>query len=316
MNTEALNSLLTYTHLIKSKALDLGFDACGISRAGRLEDDSERLRSWLDSGYHGTMEYMANHFEKRVNPAELVEGARSVVSVLLNYHTNLKQVDSQAPVISSYALGKDYHFVLKERLLKLLAYIQTDLAPCEGRVFTDSAPLLEKALAKEAGLGWIGKHSLLIHPQMGSFLFIGELVLDLELTYDEPFGNSLCGSCSRCMDSCPTSAIIAPSLLDANKCISYLTIETKIDIPEALTSRLSSRLVGCDICQQVCPWNSKAKQNDVPEFRPKPELLKMTALEWQNLDRSTFKRLFKGSAVERTGFARMKRTLNHLFNDK
>jgi epoxyqueuosine reductase len=239
-----------------------------------------------------------------------------VVSVLLNYHTNLKQVDAQAPVISSYALGKDYHFVLKERLLKLLAYIQTELASCEGRIFTDSAPLLEKALAKEAGLGWIGKHSLLIHPQMGSFIFIGELVLDLELTYDEPFGNSLCGSCTRCMDSCPTGAIIAPSLLDANKCISYLTIETKIDIPEALTSRLSNRLVGCDICQQVCPWNSKAKQNEVTEFRPKPELLNMTAKEWQNLDNSTFNRLFKGSAVERTGFKRMKRTLNHLFDDK
>jgi epoxyqueuosine reductase len=302
--------------LIKSKASELGFDACGISRASRLDDDRERLRSWLDAGYHGTMEYMANYFEKRVNPAELVEGARSVVSVLFNYHTNLKQEDPQAPVISSYALGKDYHFVLKDRLSKLLSYIQTDLAPCEGRVFTDSAPLLEKALAKEAGLGWIGKNSLLINPQMGSFLFIGELVLDLELTYDEPFGNSLCGSCSRCMDSCPTGAIIAPALLDANKCISYLTIETKIDIPEALTNSLSNRLVGCDICQQVCPWNSKAKQNEVPDFSPKPELLKMTALEWQNLEKSTFNRLFKGSAVERTGFSRMKRTLNHLFDVK
>jgi epoxyqueuosine reductase len=306
----------TYSHLIKSKAHELGFDACGISRAGRLEDDSERLRNWLEAGYHGTMAYMANYFDKRVNPAELVEGARSVVSVLFNYHTELKQEDPQAPVISSYALGKDYHFVLKERLSKLLTYIQTELAPCECRVFTDSAPLLEKALAKEAGLGWIGKHSLLIHPQMGSFLFIGELVLNLELAYDEPFGNSLCGSCTRCMDSCPTGAIIAPSLLDANKCISYLTIETKIDIPEALTSSLSKRLVGCDICQQVCPWNSKAKQNEVPEFSPKSELLEMTAQDWQNLEKSTFNRLFKGSAVERTGFSRMKRTLNHLFDGK
>lgn len=302
--------------LIKSKAAELGFDACGISRAQQLEEERDRLRSWLDAGYHGTMTYMANYFEKRVNPAELVENARSVVSVLLNYHTHLKQEDPQAPVISSYALGKDYHFVLKERLSKLLTYIQTELSSCEGRVFTDSAPLLEKALAKESGLGWIGKHSLLIHPQMGSFLFIGELVLDIELAYDEPFGNSLCGSCTGCMDSCPTGAIISPHVLDANKCISYLTIETKNDIPETLTLSLTNRLVGCDICQQVCPWNNKAKQNEVPEFRPKPELLEMTAPEWQNLEKSTFKRLFKGSAVERTGFVRMKRTLGHLFDNK
>lgn len=306
----------TFSQLIKSRALELGFDACGISRARLLEEERDRLQNWLDAGYHGTMAYMANHFEKRVNPAELVEGTRSVISVLLNYHSKLKQEDAKAPVISSYALGKDYHFVLKERLSKLLTYIQTELAPCEGRFFTDSAPLLEKALAREAGLGWIGKHSLLIHPQMGSYLFIGELVLDLELEYDEPFGNSLCGSCSRCMDSCPTGALVSPHVLDANKCISYLTIETKDDIPEVLTSSLSNRLVGCDICQQVCPWNSKAKQNEVPDFCPKPELLEMTALEWQNLEKSTFNRLFKGSAVERTGFARMKRTLNHLFEDK
>jgi epoxyqueuosine reductase len=302
--------------LIKSKASELGFDACGISRARRLEEDRYRLRNWLDAGYHGTMDYMANHFEKRANPAELVERAKSVVSVLVNYYTEQKQVDPEAPAISSYALGKDYHFVLKERLSKLFSYIQSDISPCEGRYFTDSAPLLEKALAKEAGLGWIGKHSLLIHPQMGSFIFIGELVLDIELAYDEPFGNSLCGSCIRCMDSCPTGAIISPQILDANKCISYLTIETRKDIPESLTARLSNKLVGCDICQQVCPWNSKAKQNEVPEFRPKPELLDMTAQDWQNIEKSTFNRLFKGSAVERTGFSRMKRTLNHLFDGK
>lgn len=305
-----------FSQLIKAKASELGFVACGITKARRLDDESSLLRNWLEAGYHGSMAYMANHFEKRVNPTELVEGAKSVVSVLLNYHTNLKQADPEAPVISSYAFGKDYHRVLKERLSKLLTYIQTELAPCEGRYFTDSAPLLEKALAKEAGLGWIGKHTLLIHPKMGSFLFIGELILDLELSYDEPFGNNLCGSCSRCMDSCPTGAIIGPMRLDARRCISYLTIETKEEVPEHLIGSLSNRIVGCDICQQVCPWNSKAQQNEVAEFQPKPELLNMTSEEWKMLEKPTFNHLFKGSAVERTGFVRMKKTLDHLFNIK
>jgi len=310
------NDQISFSQLIKNKSIELGFDACGISRAQKLERDGERLDDWLGKGYHGTMGYMANYFDKRVNPAELVEGAKSVVTVLLNYHTNLKQEDPEAPVISDYALGKDYHHVLKERLSKLLTFIQTELTPCEGRYFTDSAPLLEKALAREAGLGWIGKHSLLIHPRMGSFLFIGELVLDIELAYDEPFGNSLCGSCTRCMDSCPTGAILSPMVLDANRCISYLTIETKEEIPQTLAENLSNRLIGCDICQQVCPWNGKAKQHSITEFDPKPELLKMTREEWKNLDKPTYKRLFKGAAVERAGYKRLKGTLDMLFRIK
>jgi epoxyqueuosine reductase len=306
----------TFSQLIKTKASEIGFDACGISKAKPLEKDRERLIGWLGSGYNGTMEYMYNYLEKRVNPAVLVEGSKSVISVLLNYYTDQKQEDPEAPKISKYALGKDYHDVLKARLLALLDYICTELAPCVGRAFVDSAPLLEKALAKEAGLGWIGKNSLLIHPRMGSFVFIGELVLDLELEYDEPFGNNLCGSCTRCMDSCPTGAILAPAVLDARKCISYLTIETKEDIPEYLTANLSNCLVGCDICQQVCPWNSKAKPHNVDAFQPKPELLKMDAGEWKTLEKSVYTRLFKGSAVERAGFTRMKRTLGHLFGQK
>ncbi len=307
---------VTFSQLIKAKASELGFSACGISPAKRLKEDDNRLMQWLESGYHGTMAYMANHFEKRVNPAELVEGAKSVVSVLLNYYTSKKQEDPQAPVISKYALGKDYHQAVKERLFRLLSYIQTDLAPCEGRVFADSAPLLEKALASRAGLGWIGKNTLLISPKLGSFLFIGELVLDLELDYDEPFGNNLCGSCSRCMDSCPTGAIISPSLLDATKCISYLTIETKDEIPEQLAGSLSNRLIGCDICQEVCPWNSRSEQHQVPEFQPIQELLEMTVPEWQILEKPTYKRLFKGTAVERAGFDRMKNTLGFLSGSK
>jgi epoxyqueuosine reductase len=306
----------TFSKLIKTKAAELGFDACGISRAKPLDEDRERLIRWLGDGYHGTMDYLANYLDKRVNPAVLMEGAKSVVSVLLNYYTDQTQEDPQAPKISKYALGKDYHEVLKARLFTLLNYIHSDLAPCVGRAFVDSAPLLEKALAKEAGLGWIGKNSLLIHPRMGSFVFIGELVLDLELECDEPFGNSLCGSCTRCIDSCPTGAILAPAVLDARKCISYLTIETKMDIPESLTMNLSNCLVGCDICQQVCPWNSKATQHNIEEFQPKPELMKMNAYEWQSLEKPTYSRLFKGSAVERAGFTRMKRTLGHLFGQK
>jgi epoxyqueuosine reductase len=306
----------TFSQLIKAKAYELGFSACGIAPAKRLEDDDNRLTKWLESGYHGSMAYLANHFEKRVNPAELVEGAKSVVSVLLNYYTATKQEDPQAPVISKYALGKDYHFVVKERLFELLSYIHSNLAPCTGRTFADSAPLLEKSLASRAGLGWIGKNTLLINPKLGSFLFIGELVLDLELDYDEPFGNNLCGSCSRCMDSCPTGAIIAPSLLDATKCISYLTIETKNEIPEQLAVSLSNRLIGCDICQEVCPWNSRSEQNLVPEFLPKQELLKMNSAEWQILDKPRYKRLFKGTAVERAGFDRLKKTLEYLSGSK
>ncbi len=304
----------TFSISIKNKALELGFGACGITRSGKLVDEGAHLLDWLAAGNHGSMAYMTNHFEKRVNTTQLVEGAKSVISVLLNYYTDQVQEDPDAPVISKYALGKDYHVVLKQKLFKLLEYIQAELAPCEGRAFVDSAPLLEKALAKESGLGWIGKHTLLIHPKMGSFVFIGELVIDLELGYDEPFGNSLCGSCTRCIDSCPTEAIISPLHLDARKCISYLTIETKESIPEFLSKSLSNRLVGCDICQQVCPWNSKVIQNKVEEFRPKPELLSMTKEDWEMLEKPIYTKLFKGSAVERAGYVRIKKTLAHLFN--
>lgn len=310
------NSPAFFSQSIKARAKELGFDACGITQARELEGEGSHLSSWLDAGYHGSMAYMANYRDKRVNPAELVEGARSVVVVLLNYYTENLQQDPEAPVISRYALGKDYHLVLKERLFRLLSYIQNELAPCDGRVFVDSAPLLEKALAKEAGLGWIGKNSLLIHPGLGSYLFIGELVLDLELEYDLPFGNNLCGSCSRCMDSCPTGAIIAPLQLDARKCISYLTIETKDPIPDELAPNLSNRLVGCDICQQVCPWNSRARPNEVPEFQPKEQLLQMTAGEWKLFEKPVYNQLFKKSAVERAGFNRIKRTLDLLDSKK
>lgn len=300
------------TRAIREKCLDLGFDACGISRAGEPEQERNRLQEWLSAGHHGTMAYMTSHADKRVNPSLLKEGAKSVITVLLNYYSDKKQLDPAAPVISKYAYGKDYHHVVKGKLRELLVYIQNGIIPCEGRVFADSAPILEKAFAREAGLGWIGKNTLLINPALGSYVFLGELLLDIELDYDQPFGNSLCGSCSRCMDSCPTGAIIAPMKLDARKCISYLTIETKEEIPDRFAGQLANRLVGCDICQEVCPWNSRAKPNKVPDFAPKDEMLALPAKDWATLDKPTYNRLFKKTAVERAGFSRLKKTLEFL----
>ena len=307
---------LPHSQLIKSKAIELGFSACGISQAKLLENDAARLQDWLHEGYNGSMRYMRNYFEKRIDPSVLVEGSKSVVSVLMNYYTDQKQFDPEAPVISKYALGKDYHYVLKDRLQSLLMFIQSEISPCKGRIFVDSAPLLEKTMASNAGLGWIGKNTLLIHPQMGSFLFIGELVLDLELECDEPFGSNLCGSCTRCIDNCPTGAIIGPSRLDARRCISYLNIETKDEIPESFHKMLSNRLIGCDICQDICPWNKRAEPHSVVEFQPQKELLEMKVGEWAVLDKPTYKKLFKHSAVERAGYLRLKRTLGLLSPSK
>ncbi|MCE1198127.1 MAG: tRNA epoxyqueuosine(34) reductase QueG [Marinilabiliales bacterium] len=302
--------------LIKAKAAELGFEGCGISSGQLPSEEAVHLREWLEAGFQGTMDYMNGYFEKRTAPLTLVEGARSVITVLQNYYTEAKPSDPEAPILSIYAYGKDYHSVVKAKLNQLLEYIRTEISPCEGRVFTDSAPMLEKALAREAGLGWIGKNTLLIHPRKGSYHFLGELIIDLPLQPDQPFGNDLCGSCTRCMDSCPTQAIRSPRHLDARRCISYLTIESREDIPEKWVPQLGNKVVGCDICQQVCPWNSKALLHQEPQFDPSPELLAYTAAEWQVLDQPSFKRLFKGTAVERTGFRRMKRTLAHLFNGK
>ena len=255
--------------VIKQKAISLGFSACGIAPVRKLIEEEQRLKDYLANHYHGEMGYMANHFDKRLDPALLVPGAKSLVVVLMNYYPHQLQAAADTPVISKYAYGKDYHMVVKERLLQLFNFIDKEVSSVQGRVFTDSAPLLERAWAVQAGLGWIGKNGLLINKEMGSFFFIGEIVIDLELEYDQPYLKENCGSCNKCLNVCPTKALVKPYLLDARRCISYLTIELKEDTPEEFKPLLNNRIFGCDSCQDVCHWNRKSKHHLIDEFYPK-----------------------------------------------
>ena len=298
--------------LIKSKASETGFSAFGIVPVHPLESERQALESWLAKGMHGSMGYMARNLEKRLNPAELVEGARSVITVLINYYSPLKQTNPEAPVISKYAYGKDYHFIMKDKLNQLLEFIDKEISPCKGRVFVDSAPILERAWAREAGLGWIGKNSMLISKKYGSFVFLGELIVDIELDYDSETVSDHCGTCTRCIDACPTNAIIAPKIIDARKCISYQTIENEEEIPPEITKNLNNRVFGCDICQDVCPWNKKVNSTDVPEFQPINGLLEMNKSDWTNLDKSTYDKIFHGTAFKRKGFKGIIRNLSSL----
>jgi len=297
---------------IHAKALQLGFAACGFSRAEELTEDAERLKDWLGKDYHGRMGYMTNHFEKRCDPTLLVEGSKSVISLLYSYHTNQQQSDPKAPVISKYAYGKDYHYVLKEKMNQLFDFIKSDFGPVEGRVFVDSAPVLDRAWAKRAGLGWIGKNSNLISRKAGSFVFIGEIILDLELKYNQVPEGDFCGSCTRCIEACPTDAILSNRTLDARKCISYLTIELKDEIPEEHRSQLAQRFFGCDICQDVCPWNRQVLPHSEPEFEPSHELMEMDREQWLTLDREQYTRIFKGSAVKRAGLSKIQQSIAYL----
>ena len=301
-----------YSLLIKEKALELGFAACGIAEARCLEMEREHLQSWLSEGMNGTMGYMANHFEKRLDPGKLVQGAKSVISVLFNYYPSQKQVDLTAPVISKYAYGKDYHFTVKEKLNNLLIFIQTHISPCTGRAFVDSAPILERSWATAAGLGWTGKNSLLITRKFGSYVFIGELITNLELTYDNPFTQDHCGTCTRCIEACPTKAIAASHVVDARRCISYHTIESKIQIPDDIQSKLQNQVFGCDICQDVCPWNQKIKPNQSIDIKPIDGLLCMTKNDWMQLGSTRFREKFKNSSFERTGYDRIVRNISYL----
>ena len=289
---------------IKNEALRLGFSACGFSKAEFLPQDADRLRTWLDNGYHGSMHYMENHFEKRTDPSKLVEGAKSVVSLLMNYYTNERQKDPDAQVISKYAYGTDYHFVMKDKMKSLHRFIQENFGPAEGRVFVDSAPVLDRTWAVRAGLGWIGKNSNLINRDLGSFVFIGELILDLELEYNQVPESDFCGGCTMCIDACPTDAILPGRTIDSNRCISYLTIENREQIPDTFLGKLENRAFGCDICQDVCPWNRKATPHQVEELRPTPRLLEMKKTDWQELEKTDFNKLFKSSALKRAGSAR------------
>jgi epoxyqueuosine reductase len=307
-----LGSPAEYSRKIKEKALELGFLQCGIARADRLGEDAARLRDWLDKGYQGSMGYMENHFEKRVDPCQLLEGTRSVVLVLQNYHTLDKQHDELAPRISRYAYGKDYHRIVRKKLKHLYAFMEEHLGTERGRVFVDSAPVLERAWGRLAGLGWIGKHSLLLNRMHGSWFFIGVILTNMELEPDRPV-KDYCGDCSRCVDACPTGAILPGKVVDASRCISCLTIENREDnLPEEFRNKMQNWVFGCDICQEVCPWNHNAQPHAEPGLMPIPGLLETTRKEWMEMDEQAFDRLFEGSAVRRAGYVGLRRNIDFL----
>lgn len=305
-----MKNATTYTKLIKQESERLGFISCGISRAGFLAEEAPRLEKWLQEKRHGKMQYMENHFDKRLDPTKLVEGSKSVVSLLLNYFPEETQKD-ESYKISKYAYGTDYHFVIKDKLKHLLHFIQEEIGEVDGRAFVDSAPVLDKAWAAKSGLGWIGKNSNLISKKVGSFFFIAELILDLELEYDTPVTDH-CGSCTACLDACPTQAIVEPYKVDGSKCISYFTIELKEELPQNMKGKFDNWMFGCDICQDVCPWNRFSKPHSEPLFDPHPDLLSMTKGDWEEVTEDVFRKLFKKSAVKRTKFSGLTRNLKFL----
>ncbi|WP_348661753.1 tRNA epoxyqueuosine(34) reductase QueG, partial [Croceibacter atlanticus] len=303
-----MNTKAQYSAFIKNEAKRLGFMSCGISKAEFLEAEAPRLEEWLSKNRHGEMQYMENYFDKRLDPTKLVEGSKSVVSLLLNYYPSETQTE-ESYKISKYAFGTDYHFVIKDKLKTLLHSIQEEIGDVHGRAFVDSAPVLDKAWAAKSGLGWIGKHSNLLSKQAGSFYFIAELIIDLELDYDTPVTDH-CGTCTACIDACPTQAIIEPYKVDGSKCISYLTIELKNEIPNGFSNQMDDWMFGCDVCQDVCPWNRFSKPHNEPLFNPHPELLTKSKSEWQELTKEVFAEIFKKSAVKRTKFTGLKRNIN------
>jgi epoxyqueuosine reductase len=305
-----LNLQSQHTSIIKTEAKRLGFLSCGISKAQFLEEEAPRLEAWLNKNMHGEMGYMENHFDKRLDPTKLVEGSKSVISLLLNYFPAETQKEDTYK-ISKYAYGTDYHFVIKDKLKQLLQFIQTEIGEVNGRAFVDSAPVLDKAWAAKSGLGWIGKHSNLLTQKVGSFYFIAELIVDLELEYDTPVTDH-CGSCTACIDACPTQAIVQPYVVDGSKCISYATIELKDQIPSHFNNHMDDWMFGCDVCQDVCPWNRFSKAHREPLFNPHPELLSKTKKEWEEITKEVFNEIFKKSAVKRTKFEGLKRNIEFL----
>jgi epoxyqueuosine reductase len=300
-----------YSNKIKLAAQKLGFLSCGISKADFLEDEAPRLEQWLSQGHNGSMYYMERNFDKRLDPRILVPGAKSIVSLLLNYHTDQKQIDPEAPKISSYAYGVDYHSIIKKKLKKMMKIIHREIGEVNGRVFVDSAPVMDKAWAAKSGLGWVGKNTNLISKKVGSFFFIAELILDLELEYDLPVADH-CGSCTACIDACPTEALIKPYQIDGSKCISYLTIELKESIPSEFQGKMDNWAFGCDVCQTVCPWNRFSTPNDESAFKPQSDLLSLSKKEWEEMTESVFNTVFKNSAVKRTKFNGLKRNIKFL----
>ena len=310
LKTIRMSNRFKNTQFIKSEAQRLGFLSCGISKAGFLEEEAPRLENYLNQNFNGQMSYMENHFDKRLDPTLLVDDAKSVVSLLLNYYPEEHQIDNTFK-ISKYAYGQDYHYIIKEKLKELLHSIQTEIGEVSGRAFVDSAPVLDKAWAAKSGLGWMGKNSNLITQKVGSFYFIAELIIDLDLEYDHAVTNH-CGTCTACIDACPTQAIVAPYVVDGSKCISYFTIELKENIPTEMKGKLDDWVFGCDVCQDVCPWNRFSKPHKEPLFNPHPELLSFTKKDWQEITEETFAKVFKNSAVKRTKLKGLKRNINFL----
>lgn len=302
----------TLTQQLKQQALAFGFTAVGVSKAEFLETEAPKLEQWLKQNMHGKMDYMQNHFDKRLDPRLLVDGAKTVVSLLYNYYTPIKQTDESAPKISKYAYGEDYHHVVKHKLQDLLSWLNNKVGQVSGRVFVDSAPVLERAWAAKSGLGWIGKNGNLINKQSGSFYFLCELIIDLELEPDHAVTNH-CGTCTACIDACPTNAILPNSVVDGSKCISYFTIELKEAIPANMKGKFNNWMFGCDICQDVCPWNRFAKPHQEVKFEPKEELLSLKKQDWIELTEDVFKKVFKNSPVKRTKYNGLKKNIDYLY---
>lgn len=301
---------------LKKWALELGFQEVGFAVAGFLEDEAAHLENWLDRGYHGQMSYMQNWFDKRLDPRLLVDDAKTVMVLTYNYYPGLMQKDATAPKISKYAYGTDYHYVIREKLNTIIERARELYGNFTARGFTDSAPVLEGAWASKSGIGWTGKHTLLINKNKGSFFFLATIIMDLEVEEDPPFVTDHCGTCTRCIDACPTDAILGPRLLDASKCISYLTIELKDAIPDEFKGRMEGWAFGCDICQDVCPWNKFSLPHSEPAFQPKEEMINMNKSDWEEMTQETFSRLFKNSAIKRTKFSGLKRNINFLKHTK
>lgn len=307
-----MSTVEKHTQIVKNTALSEGFDFVGIAKTEFLEEEAVSLEKWLKNGLHGKMNYMENHFDKRLDPTLLVPGAKSVVSLLYNYYTENEQQDSEAPKISKYAYGKDYHYIIKDKLQSLMQKLTAQIGQIEGRVFVDSAPVMDKVWAQKSGLGWQGKHTNLINKKQGSFFFIAELIIDLELCPDGPV-KDYCGTCTKCLDACPTDALYEPYKIDASKCISYLTIELKDEIlPQEFKGKMDSWMFGCDICQDVCPWNRFSQQHNERYFEPHPDLLNMRKVDWEDLTKEVFNELFKKSAVKRTKYKGLKRNIKFL----
>ncbi len=309
-----MNLLQENTAFIKKIAGDLGFEHCGIAKAVKLDADAARLEKWLHQGMHGTMQYMENHFDLRIDPSKLVPGARSVITLLKNYYPS-RQQQPHTPGISKYAFGKDYHEVIKTNLHIFLDRIREKIGDIHGRGFVDSAPVLERSWAQRSGLGWVGKNGNLINKQSGSFYFIATLITDLSLAYDDPVAKDYCGTCTRCIDACPTDAILPDKVVDGSRCISYFTIELKeMLIPDVMKGKFDNWMFGCDTCQDVCPWNRFSKPTDEPAFTPLPEILDLSAREWEDMTEESFKKIFRHSPLRRAKFSGIQRNLQFIRN--